>query len=199
MVPKDADYAHSDGDNRDLCARAARGDRVAYGALMRTWQISLWRTARRYTGDEGEAEDLVQDVFVAFWRRLNEAGPPANVGSYLRRATVNACRDWSRRRAVRAFFFRAVPLDAAQHGQAVAAADKDQDQDQDQDQELSILDALIVALPAGLKEPLILCALEGLNHKQAGDVLGLSAKAIENRIGRAKAQLRNNWPNVPLV
>jgi RNA polymerase sigma-70 factor (ECF subfamily) len=193
MVPKDADYAHSDGDDSDLCARAARGDRVAYGALMRTWQSSLWRTARRYTGDVGEAEDLVQDVFVAFWRRLNEAGPPTNVGSYLRRATVNACRDWSRRRVVRAFFFRAVPLDAAQHGQGVAAADKDKDH------ELSILDDLIAALPAGLKEPLILCALEGLNHKQAGDVLGLSAKAIENRIGRAKAQLRKNWPNVPLV
>jgi RNA polymerase sigma factor CnrH len=46
-----------------------------------------------------------------------------------------------------------------------------------------------------LKEPLILCALEGLNHKQAGDVLGLTAKAIENRIGRAKMRLRTKWPN----
>ena len=190
MVPKDADFAHSDGDDSDLSARAARGDRVAYGALIRAWQSSLWRTARRYTGDAGEAEDLVQDVFVAFWRRLNEAGPPANVGRYLRRATVNACRDWFRRRAVRAFFFRAAPLDDAQHGQSSSSPDNNTDD------ELSTLDALIAALPAGLKEPLILCALEGLNHKQAGDVLGLSAKAIENRIGRAKVRLRTNWPNV---
>lgn len=190
MVPKGADPDHNDGDDTDLAKRAARGDRTAYGALMRAWQSSLWRIAQRYTGDTGEAEDLVQDVFIAFWRRLNEAGPPANVGGYLRRATVNACRDWSRRRAVRSFFFRAAPLDDAQHGQSSTAPDNNQDD------ELATLDVLIAALPAGLKEPLILCALEGLNHKQAGDVLGLSAKAIENRIGRAKVQLRKNRPNV---
>jgi RNA polymerase sigma factor CnrH len=188
MVPKGADFEHR--DDGDLATRAARGDRMAYGALVRTWQSPLWRIARRYTGDAGEAEDIVQDVFVAFWRKLGEAGPPANVGSYLRRATVNACRDWSRRRAVRAFFFRAAPLDDALHALCIAAADNNQDR------ELSTLDALIAALPAGLKEPLILCALEGLNHKQAGEVLGLTAKAIENRIGRAKVQLRTNWPNV---
>jgi RNA polymerase sigma factor (sigma-70 family) len=188
MVPKGADFEH--GDDSDLATRAARGDRMAYGALVRVWQGSLWRIARRYTGDVGEAEDVVQDVFVAFWRKLGEAGPPANVGSYLRRATVNACRDWSRRRAVRAFFFRAAPLDDVQHGQRSTPSDNNQDY------ELSTLDALIAALPDGLKEPLILCALEGLNHKQAGDVLGLSAKAIENRIGRAKMQLRTTWPNV---
>ena len=186
MVPKGADFEH--GDDSDVATRAARGDRVAYGALVRMWQSALWRIARRYTGDPGEAEDIVQDVFVAFWRKLDEAGPPANVVSYLRRATLNTCRDWSRRRAVRAFFFRAAPLDGTQHGQSTSALDNSQDG------ALSTLDALIAALPAGLKEPLILCALEGLNHKQAGDVLGLSAKAIENRIGRAKVQLRTNWP-----
>jgi RNA polymerase sigma-70 factor (ECF subfamily) len=188
MVLKGADLDHNDGDDNDLATRAARGDSMAYGALMRTWQSPLWRIARRYTGDAGEAEDIVQDVFVAFWRKLGEAGPPANVGRYLRRATLNACRDWSRRRAVRTFFFRAAPLDDVQHGQRSTPSDNSQDY------ELSTLDALIAVLPAGLKEPLILCALEGLNHKQAGDVLGLTAKAIENRIGRAKVQLRTKWP-----
>jgi RNA polymerase sigma factor (sigma-70 family) len=189
MVPKGADPHHNNGDGSDLATKAARGDRMAYGALVRIWQSSLWRIAWRYTGDAGDAEDIVQDVFVAFWRKLGEAGPPAKVGGYLRRATLNACRDWSRRRAVRAFFFRAAPLDDVQHGQSSTAPDNSQDG------ELSTLDTLIAALPAGLKEPLILCALEGLSHKQAGDVLGLTAKAIENRIGRAKMELRTNWPN----
>jgi RNA polymerase sigma factor CnrH len=189
MALNGVDLDHSDGEDSELAARAAHGDRLAYGALMRAWQSPLWRIARRYTGDAGEAEDLVQDVFVAIWRRLNDSGSPANVGSYLRRATLNACRDWSRYRAVRAFFFRAAPLDEAQHGQGLATSDNNKDR------ELSTLDTLIAALPAGLKEPLILCALEGLNHKQAGDVLGLTAKAVESRISRAKVHLRTKWPN----
>jgi RNA polymerase sigma-70 factor (ECF subfamily) len=40
-----------------------------------------------------------------------------------------------------------------------------------------------------LKEPLILTLLEGLSHKDAGQILGLSAKAVEVRVYRAKRLL----------
>ena len=54
---------------------------------------------------------------------------------------------------------------------------------------LKALDAAIAALPAALKDPLVLTAREGLSQKEAGEVLGLSAKAVEVRVYRAKRQL----------
>jgi len=44
-------------------------------------------------------------------------------------------------------------------------------------------------LPRGLKEPLVLTALEGLSQKEAGEIRGLNAKAVETRVYRARKQL----------
>jgi RNA polymerase sigma factor (sigma-70 family) len=54
---------------------------------------------------------------------------------------------------------------------------------------LKALDKAIAALPAALKEPLVLTVLEGLSQKEAGALLGISAKAVEVRVYRAKRQL----------
>lgn len=56
-------------------------------------------------------------------------------------------------------------------------------------QTLSRLDVAISALPRKLKEPLILTALEGLSHRDAGEILGVSAKAVEVRVYRARQKL----------
>jgi RNA polymerase sigma factor CnrH len=189
MANQDASSLICEEDARALCTQAAAGDRLAYGALMRQWQTPLWRLARRYTGDAGEAEDIVQTVFVAFWLRLTEVGLPNSIVPFLRRATLNACHDWARRRAVRSFFFRASPLDGRED---IANPVRDSGQS---DEALVTLDIMIAQLPRGLKEPLILCAIEGVSHKDAGVILGLTSKAIEARIARAKKLLLKLWPD----
>ncbi len=189
MVNSSASPTSSQGEDRTSCAQAAAGDRLAYGALMRRWQTPLWRLARRYTGDAGEAEEIVQTVFVAFWQRLTDKGPPDTVGAFLRRATLNACRDWSRRRAVRAFFFRASSLDGRED---IAIIPPEATQ---RDEALVTLDMMIAGLPRSLKEPLILCAIEGQSHKEAGVILSLTPKAVETRIARAKKLLLKLWPD----
>ena len=176
-----------------LVDQAATGDRMAYNVLIRRWQQKLWRIARRYTGDPSESEDIVQDVFVAFWRTLAKDNPshvtiPRDVGAFLGKATLNACRDWSRRRAVRAFFFQAIPLDPAR------LAQDERDHDSDHTTDLDVLDHMIAHLPDRLKAPLILCAIEGLSQRHAADILGLTPKAVETRIRRGKEQLRKLWP-----
>ena len=57
------------------------------------------------------------------------------------------------------------------------------------DQALKRLDAAIGNLPIALKEPLVLTMLEGMSHKDAGEMLGINAKAVETRVYRAKKQL----------
>jgi RNA polymerase sigma-70 factor (ECF subfamily) len=51
------------------------------------------------------------------------------------------------------------------------------------------LEAQIHKLPRSLKEPLLLTALEGMSQQQAGEFLGVSAKAVETRVYRARARL----------
>ena len=51
------------------------------------------------------------------------------------------------------------------------------------------VEAAIAKLPRALKEPLMLTALEGMSHAEAGAILGLNAKAVEMRVYRARKQL----------
>jgi RNA polymerase sigma-70 factor (ECF subfamily) len=167
-----------------LIERARRGDQAAYAALVRSHQDGLYRFIRRYVGDADEAYDLAQETFVSAWESLSRFDISRPAGPWLRRIALNKCRDWSRRRAVRRFFFGAVSLDASPDAAAAALPDAASD-----DAVLRRLDREIAALPPGLKEPLLLTTFEGLSHQDAGAALGLTAKAIENRVGRARKRL----------
>ena len=54
---------------------------------------------------------------------------------------------------------------------------------------LQQLDAAIVSLPVTLREPLILCVFENLSHRETAQLLGISEKAVETRLYRAKREL----------
>ena len=57
------------------------------------------------------------------------------------------------------------------------------------EQELVALDRAIAGLPRALKEPLLLTVFEGLSQAEAGRELGISAKAVETRVYRARRAL----------
>jgi RNA polymerase sigma-70 factor (ECF subfamily) len=108
------------------------------------------------------------------------------MSAWLRRIVLNKCRDWSRRRQVRRFFFGAASMDASVVETIPAAATAP---DPHLEASLSALDSAIAALPRSLKEPLLFTTIEGLSHKEAGAVLGISPKAVEMRVYRAKHAL----------
>ncbi len=171
-------------DDAALVAAVLAGDQRAFTQLMRKHKDGLYRFVRGYVGDPGEAYDLVQEAFVAAWRALARYDNQRPFGIWLKRIAINKCRDWRRRRAVRQFFYKAedinrLGLDVAQ---PIPIADERED-------DFARLDSAIAALPSGLKEPLLLSLTEGMSHRDIGEALGITAKAVEVRIYRAKRAL----------
>lgn len=177
----------ADGDDAGLVAAALTGDRMAFTTLMGRHKDAIYRFVRRYVGDADEAFDLVQETFVACWSALDSFDPKRSFPTWLRRIALNKCRDWSRRRRVREFFFRALPLEAA--ASRISTLDPETDVDANEAQAAK-LDAAIAALPPTLKEPLLLTVFEGLTHLEVANLLGISVKAVELRVYRAKQRLR---------
>ncbi|GII57941.1 RNA polymerase sigma24 factor [Planotetraspora thailandica] len=66
--------------------------------LFRAHAGSLVRVAVLLTGDEGLAEEVVQDAFMGLHRRWQREGPPDSPPAYLRTSVVNGCRSALRRR-----------------------------------------------------------------------------------------------------
>ena len=171
----------------DIVRRARAGDQHAFSLLMGRHKHWVYRFVRRYVGDADEAFDVVQDAFVSAMSNLHRYDAYRPFDAWLRRIALNKCRDRGRREAVRRAFglSRKGPEDT----EAVADTAARADQTLASSVALKALHQAIAALPAALKEPLVLTVLEGLSQKEAGILLGLSAKAVEVRVYRAKRQL----------
>jgi len=180
--------AASEPSDAELAAGAVAGDERAFSWLMQRHKDGLYRFIRRYTGDADEAYDLLQESFTAAWGALNRYDRGRPFPTWLRRIALNKCRDWSRRRTVRRWLTRNEGLDSWT-GQNLTTDDASPEAVLSDQEQLTRLDQAIANLPAGLKEPLILTAIEGLSQDEAGKLLGLTAKAIEVRVYRARRAL----------
>lgn len=171
----------------DLVRRARAGEQKAFSLLMGRHKHWAYRFVRRYVGDADEAYDVLQDAFVAALSNLHRYDPERPFDVWLRRIALNKCRDRARREAVRRAF--GLSSKGPEETEAVPDAAAGADETLATGAALKALDHAIAALPPSLKEPLVLTVLEGLSQKEAGALLGLSAKAVEVRVYRAKRLL----------
>ena len=79
-------------------ARAKAGDADAFRVLVERHSRSLFRLAFRMTGNEQDAEDIVQDTFLRAYRRIGKFDERASFGTWLYRITVNCSLDLVRAR-----------------------------------------------------------------------------------------------------
>lgn len=171
-----------------LILRARRGDPLAYRALFDRHLDGVLRLARSYTGQDDEAQDLAQEAFVSIFAALDRFDPTRPFRPWLMQAVLNKCRDWSRRRAVRKLFAFARPMEDLHD---VASETPGLDREAIAAETLRRARRAIAELPDVLKAPLILTAIEGHSQAEVAAMLGVSEKAIETRVRRARHQLTN--------
>ena len=176
----------ADESDPALVNAAIAGQQVAYSALMDRHREAVFRVARHHLGDESEALDITQEAFIAAFAALGHYDPARPFRTWLLRITLNKCRDWARRRTVRRLFRMARPLEDAFD---IADAGPDPEAEAISRREVDRIGAAVAALPANLKNPLILCRIEGLSMAEAAAILSLSEKAVETRIYRARQKL----------
>jgi RNA polymerase sigma factor (sigma-70 family) len=173
-------------DDGVLAARALAGHQSAYGALMRRHRDAVWRLARSHVGDADEALDITQETFVAAFAALDRYDAARPFRLWIARIALNKCRDWGRRRTVRRFFTFARPIDEAM---AVADPHASPEAALQSTRAVSDIQAAVAALPATLKDVLLLRTIEEMSQADTAAVLGITEKAVETRLYRARAKL----------
>lgn len=176
--------ALSDGE---LAALSLAGRQAAFAQIMHRHGQAVFRLVRGCIGDGEEALDLSQETFVSAYQALARYDRERPMRTWLSAIALNRCRDWSRRRKVRRLLFFASPLGA--EAEAVADPNAAIDDAAGDRQELDRVRRAIATLPAALKEPLVLQAIEGFSQAETAAVLAISEKAVETRLYRARAKL----------
>jgi len=165
-----------------LVLRVGEGDVGAYRELVARYAPQLLRFATRVLRDATEAEDVVQETFLRVWQHARDYTPQARVTTWLHRITHNLAVDRLRARG------RLKPL-------------PDEDEDAmpesarqpsliDEKRRVLALDAALAELPERQAAALTLVHLHGLSGKEAADVLGIGAEALESLLARARRALK---------
>ncbi len=173
--------------DRELAALARAGQQHVYRELMRRYKTPVFRLIQSNIGDPDEAMDLTQETFVAGFGAIGRYDADRPFRIWIARIALNKCRDWARRRSVRSFFARALPLESAHD---VASDGPAPDAEAADRAELDRVRAAMARLPANLREVLVLRGVEDLTQAETAELLQTSEKTVEMRLYRARAKLR---------
>lgn len=164
----------------DIIEKCRRGDREAHYQLYRLYSRSMYNVGYRIVNNEEEAEDVLQEAFISAFRSLNHYRGDATFGSWLKRIVVNkAINVLKRRKAER------LPeddrFDVPEREEAAEEFQFTVDQVRD----------AVAKLPDGYRSVLSLYLLEGYDHAEIAEILGISESTSKSQFNRSKKKLRD--------
>lgn len=170
---------------RTLVERAQRGDHDAFAALVNNRLPATLRTVLAILGNESDARDTTQTIFVQAWRNLPSLRDPELFAAWFGRIVVNTTRTSLRHRVrqrVREISFGGLPNEGGSL-QARTAAHEDQSASIDR------LERAFERLSDGERACLWLHHYEGLSLDEIGQRLQVSSKTVKSRLFTARRAL----------
>lgn len=171
-------------DEAELVSRARRGDVDAFEKLYHRTAGRAFAVCVRMTGDRELAKELLQDVFVRVWERLDGFRGDAAFTSWLHRLTVNVVLAHSRSDRRRRARVDELP-DEADHARAPTdggsvAMDLGHRLD---------LERAIHGLPDRLRQVFVLHDMEGFRHEEIARMTGAADGTVRAQLHRARKML----------
>ncbi len=175
-----------------LVERARDGDHDAYGVLVERHSRAVFRLAYRITGQEQDAEDVVQEAFLRAYRQIGRFESRSSFGTWLYRIAVNCAHDLIRTRP--RFSSRSSGPD--DQGEAPEIADVSAGANPERVLASREIDRRVRegldTLSDLERSAFILRHFEGLSIAEIGESLGLGPSAAKHSIFRAVQKMRRN-------
>jgi RNA polymerase sigma-70 factor (ECF subfamily) len=187
-----------DGDNIDaptdeqLMLRLRDGDESGLAALMQRWEIPVKRFIFRLVGNSAEADDLAQEVFVRVFEKRQTYRPGARFSTWVFSIAANQAKNrlrWWKRHPV-------LSLDAWMESggdiqaEGVPAGAIAMEQVARTEEVRRAVQLAMAGLPLDQRTAIALFEYEEKSVAEIAEILGCSAKAVENRLYRARQELR---------
>lgn len=162
----------------DLIELCRQGDREAHYRLYKLYARSMYNVGYRIVNHAGEAEDVLQEAFISAFRNLEYYRGDASFGSWLKRIVVNKAINVLKKR-------RPEPLPEGADFEMADPGEEFLEFPYSVDQ----VKKAITALPDGYRSVLSLYLLEGYDHSEIAEILGISESTSKSQFNRSKKKL----------
>jgi RNA polymerase sigma-70 factor, ECF subfamily len=167
-----------------LVARCRAGDLGAFEELYAAHAGKLFSVACRMLGNSSDAEDLLQEIFLSAHRKLDGFRGESALGTWLYRLATNHCLDYLRSRAARTNDLTDTIDDEPglyEPGRAGLAEQTVTKMD---------LERAVAQLPGGCRAAFVLHDVQGLEHREVAEALGIAEGTSKSQVHKARLRLR---------
>ena len=167
-----------------LVDRCLAGERQAQFALYQKYSKAMFNSCLRLMGNHVEAEDMLQEGFLDAFRNLSRFSREVAFGAWLKRVVVNRCLKQLDRRKL--------PVQSLPDGDAerLGGVDEATLPDEADGYDMARVHKAINALPDGYRTVFSLYAVEGYDHEEIAEIMGISTSTSKSQYSRAKAKVR---------
>ncbi len=175
-----------DGDG-ELLDRCRRGDEAAWRELVTRHSRKVFGLCYRFAGRVDEAEDLTQEVFLRVYQGLDRYRSSAGAfNTWLMTVARNHAIDHYRRRCEE----RQRRDDSAEGEMELLPSDDEGPvMALERKQRVELVRRGLRALPTDLREPIVLCDLQGLAYEEAAKLLEIPLGTVKSRLNRGRLEL----------
>ena len=171
-----------------VVSRARAGDPDAFRLLVERHSQPIFRVAYRMTGNEHDADDVVQEAFLRAYRQIDSFEERANFGTWLHRIAVNCALDLLRARGRMDRYYGGDPEDAEMSG--TIRTDPEQDRLLMSAELGKQVAAAMERLSGNERTAFVLRHFEGMPVEEIGKTMGIQVNAAKHTIFRAVRKLR---------
>lgn len=167
-------------NEKELAEACCRNNRQAQREVYRRYAKAMLNTATRIMGNREEGEDALQEAFLTAFRKMDSFRGDSTLGAWLKRIVVNTSLNM---------------LKGSRSADFEESFDEYEDTTAFKEDtvklEVARVKEAIEKLPDGYRSVLTLYLLEGYDHIEIGEVLGISASTSKSQYMRAKKKLQH--------
>jgi RNA polymerase sigma-70 factor (ECF subfamily) len=169
--------------HQELIDRCRIGDRLAQQELYRLYYKAMFNTCFRMLNNQVEAEDVMQESFLAAFLKINAFKGEMSFGSWLKKIVINKAIDVLRSRKIR---FEELNEKSAGLSDA---EDTNLDSVTETEDQVAKIKEAVSRLPDGFRLVLTLALFEGYDHEEIAMILKISESTSRSQLARAKRKL----------
>jgi RNA polymerase sigma-70 factor (ECF subfamily) len=180
---------YKDLPDEQLVELAQKGNRDAFGEIVKRWQRKIFALCFGMLGTEDEAKDAVQDTFMLAFRNISNFRGDAKVSSWLHRIAVNQCLTVKRRGKSRS---EELLDDSANREDKVFVAPlaASPSSAAERNERLIAVRKAVNSLPGDLRQVVVMKEFEEMTFQEIAETLEIPLSTVKSRLYTALKQLK---------